>query len=413
MENSKIKKDFEIRLDNSEIKVYKMDLLLYSSDFNLLFICSGSNILMFSHHRVSSNITRLPFILKCGDAEINRILIRKVYGEEFLVALTEQDLIYFFNISSFDLEVPASFKPTLCVNNDHNDRVFHHSNSQGTWSGDLCESKGILALGSNSWRISFIDISDGVQDKTIFAEEKHNIPDISFSPCGFYLSAASISGEISIFKVDEKKKICSDKIDGFGWSVNWITKKDCRKLNGLNIDNSYIISPDYPQSTLEQYLIVGTGVFSIYLYSFKFFSITKQYEMERIYEIDILKFVSRTTSRHLQSLRLCISKKLRDSSMIIYALQNSTYAIISEVLNIDGEWIIKLQKLTMYSKDQIFYSDGRIFTPFNNIVSVDWCMDHSVSDRVIRIFTLDLQGKVMGFSINEFDLQNSITKELY
>lgn len=56
----------------------------------------------------------------------------------------------------------------------------------------------------------------------------HNIPFISFSPCGEFIASISIDDTCRIHHVDTKKLVSYLKMDKWLWSVVWINKKHIR-----------------------------------------------------------------------------------------------------------------------------------------------------------------------------------------
>jgi len=86
-------------------------------------------------------------------------------------------------------------KRRIVLNNKYQDEEDNTS-----WSVDYCRSKEIIAVGSNSNRISFWYLKDikramkynkEVERHTILAHD-HNVPCISFSPCGEFIASISI-----------------------------------------------------------------------------------------------------------------------------------------------------------------------------------------------------------------------------
>lgn len=76
----------------------------------------------------------------------------------YLFALDDDDYVFVFLPGSIDINNFESFEPSITIHNQHNDYYHHHPNSKGTWSGDVNPKYHQLALGSNSWRITFFDI---------------------------------------------------------------------------------------------------------------------------------------------------------------------------------------------------------------------------------------------------------------
>jgi hypothetical protein len=126
-------------------------------------------------------------------------------------------------------------------------RVFTLSNlfddveDSSTWSLSIHPTSSTsfkIAVGSNSYRITvFQVVMDGessleMQDisKLILTGHEHNVPSLSFSPCGDYLASCSIDGSIRIWNVEDGSTLIQKQMGlDWGWAIRWIQKQHIKK----------------------------------------------------------------------------------------------------------------------------------------------------------------------------------------
>jgi WD40 repeat protein len=86
-----------------------------------------------------------------------------------------------------------------------------------------------VAVGSNTFKVTVYNLSTGGK-KTVNAHQ-HNVPCVSFSPCGKYLASTSIDKTLKIWEESEdgthKCMRMSIPSNDWGWAVQWIDKNKC------------------------------------------------------------------------------------------------------------------------------------------------------------------------------------------
>jgi WD40 repeat protein len=98
-----------------------------------------------------------------------------------------------------------------------------------TWSVDgAAVAPPRVAVGSNTHNVTVYDLSTG--GKTTVSAHKHNVPCVSFSPCGKYLATTSIDKTLKIWEEGDSGYKCTRMTvpsEDWGWAVQWIDKNNC------------------------------------------------------------------------------------------------------------------------------------------------------------------------------------------
>jgi len=86
-----------------------------------------------------------------------------------------------------------------------------------------------VAVGSNAHKITVYNLSSR-QKQTINAHD-HNIPSISYSPCGKFIASTSIDKLLKVWEEGEDgthrmSRICLPSSE-WGWAVQWLDKTKC------------------------------------------------------------------------------------------------------------------------------------------------------------------------------------------
>jgi len=144
------------------------------------------------------------------EENINQIKVCCFKDNDYLACLGNDAKITIFSVSKL------TTKGIIILDN-----TYQECDDNGTWSIDYCKSKEIIAVGSNSNRISMWylkDIQTYLKNKISNENEPepkrhciiahdHNIPFISFSPCGEFIASISIDDTCRIHHVDTKKLV--------------------------------------------------------------------------------------------------------------------------------------------------------------------------------------------------------------
>jgi WD40 repeat protein len=108
------------------------------------------------------------------------------------------------------------------------------TDDNSTWSVDGAQvNPPRVAVGSNTFKVTVYDLSSG--EKSTINAHKHNVPCVSFSPCGKFLATTSIDKTLKIWEErkgkDGKPEYRCSRIaipsQDWGWAVQWIDKTKC------------------------------------------------------------------------------------------------------------------------------------------------------------------------------------------
>ena len=94
-----------------------------------------------------------------------------------------------------------------------------------------------IAVGSNTHKVTVYDLTTNSM-QTINAHA-HNVPCVSFSPCGRFLATTSIDKTVKVWEqlpngVYKLARMTVPSQD-WGWAVQWIDKTECElELNAIN-----------------------------------------------------------------------------------------------------------------------------------------------------------------------------------
>lgn len=209
----------------------------------------------------------------------------------------------------------------------------------------------MLVAGSNSWVISSwkLDEKDSaVSERKDLFKQGHNVPHLSFSPCGQFLAAAGIDKKTRILEVDSQRLVAYFQTTSFVWTNNWVIKPP--ENSGKSSKGTTT-----PKS-LGDYLLITTSNNGVFLLDL--LDVSKAQEaparLTPIYKdkIDLICFSSVT--------RLSISKFCPELQMF--------FAVSHQFGSIHGYKIIKMgQSFTMC---YIEISDKEI-NPSNPILGFD------------------------------------------
>lgn len=113
-------------------------------------------------------------IICCDENEFVVTVDNSGHGRMFFLTDLEKDPIKFSNISS-------------------------SSEDNSTWSVDGSrQNPPRIAVGSNTQKVTVYDLSTGLKE-TINAH-MHNVPCVSFSPCGKFIASTSIDKTVKIWE---------------------------------------------------------------------------------------------------------------------------------------------------------------------------------------------------------------------
>ncbi|GJJ74676.1 hypothetical protein EMPS_07034 [Entomortierella parvispora] len=286
------------------LSTMKMNLLASSSDEpRIVFIGCGSHVMVY--HFSTLTPSGLPTLVKqlsnprrtddeFIDRTINVLKVGRLGTEEVLVSADEQgDVCVWFTMnlqrdplllsvtdSAWGIDINAEHRLIAVSSNAHNVTVFHcgidSRLTQRLMEGDMDESSGDdQSLSAPSTTEATISPSRTVPqpiDRTsqqILRGHGHNIPTVTFSPCGNFVATASVDRTCRTWRLSDGKQIQEKSLGNlWGWGVcfvdedAWITitraeykaipKDHLRpgKLPGQNVRDDPLSTTPYLQRRL-------------------------------------------------------------------------------------------------------------------------------------------------------------------
>jgi WD40 repeat protein len=112
--------------------------------------------------------------------------------------------------------------------------VYPNMNDNSTWSLDGFTGSSTKApkvvVGSNAWALSIFDLKEGKKIEIPGAHD-HNIPSVSFSPCGNFIATTSIDKSMKIWENTQDntwRVIRMGQPDNdWGWGIKWVNRNHC------------------------------------------------------------------------------------------------------------------------------------------------------------------------------------------
>jgi len=180
-----------------------MNLLAVSEKYNLLVIAVDSKLHVYELDPISGCLSdqgqRGPFKvidLLNQDSSVNNLKLVRCADREFLVTVDMGAHVRMIYLDDLD-------KDPIKFNNE-----FGHTTDNSTWSVDGSSSSAYpprVVVGSNAHSLSIFNLQTGESERLPRAHN-HNIPSVSFSPCGRFFASISIDRSVKVWeKVDGKK----------------------------------------------------------------------------------------------------------------------------------------------------------------------------------------------------------------
>lgn len=277
------------------LEFWKMSLISVSPGGNFLCIAVGSEIHVYQvdllsgvpESRPIAQISPQNGVNQEEDSPgsyINYLRCERICNEngsyvEVCVAVDGLARVWFFELLLNDLSNGHTFVFVL-------DNSYHDVEDSSTWS--LSFFSGIqvsevyhaikIAVGSNSHRITLFELDVCFQSKQILRLRKqcilghnHNIPSVSFSPCGNFLASCSIDGTLRTWKVHDGKEIKFKQFSPqshWGWSVCWLHRKFIKKPFSTELNMSFEFANDVKSSSsdgIESYLLLHCNAKDIFI----------------------------------------------------------------------------------------------------------------------------------------------------
>jgi WD40 repeat protein len=155
--------------------------------------------------------------LQNDEQEINNLKLIECGGKEFLVTVDMAGQTRMVYLKDLEKD-PFKYSNILTTTQDNS-----------TWSVDGSQvDPPRVAVGSNTHRVTVYNLESG--EKSTIAAHHHNVPSVSFSPCGRFLASTSIDKTLKIWEerggVYKCSRMCVPSQE-WGWSIHWIDKTKC------------------------------------------------------------------------------------------------------------------------------------------------------------------------------------------
>jgi hypothetical protein len=199
----------------NQLEVWKMNLVAYSPLTDVLYVGVGKKIRAYSlaNWNESANSTvgclfELQMRPSKDDATINFLYYGCLGGIPVLGAVDSEGNVVLWNEPECQRSVIVS------LNND----------CISSWGMATSEKHRLLAVSANDHLIKVWSLNDdnlAVEERFSLAGHHHNIPCISFSPCGRFLISVSIDGTLWIWNVFTRQPVYSTNVTperDWGWS---------------------------------------------------------------------------------------------------------------------------------------------------------------------------------------------------
>ncbi|EFA79094.1 gamma tubulin [Heterostelium album PN500] len=204
------------RHEEINILPWKLNLLAVSNREKKIFIAESQNIGVYDLDNPTTLIETLHL-------DNNNIKIGITCGQEILVTVDDEGYIRVIFVDDLT-RLPLRF-----------------FNGSSTWGITICQSKPMIAVSSNNFKITVWDLSLGEEAhyyRKTLQGHRHNIPCVDFSSCGNYLVSISIDKLVRIWDVNSQQTITMLKLSQWGWGCRWI------ELDSLDTDTRYAVSEE-------------------------------------------------------------------------------------------------------------------------------------------------------------------------
>ncbi len=138
-------------------------------------------------------------------------------GQEFLVTVDMAGQVRMLYLKDLERD-PFKYSNIITSTGDNS-----------TWSVDgSLQNPPRIAVGSNTHKVTVYNLQTG--NKHTINAHHHNVPCVSFSPCGRFIASTSIDKTLKVWEergsANKCVKVCMPSAD-WGWAVQWIDKTKC------------------------------------------------------------------------------------------------------------------------------------------------------------------------------------------
>jgi len=143
-------------------------------------------------------------------------------GEEFIVTVDMNGQGRMLYLTDLDKD-PIKFS-----------NIDQRTHDNSTWSVDgSSQNPPRVVVGSNTFNMNVYNLQTGAKSKVL--AHQHNVPCVSFSPCGRFIASTSIDKTVKVWeertsdkheRVYKMARVAMPSAD-WGWAVQWVDKSQC------------------------------------------------------------------------------------------------------------------------------------------------------------------------------------------
>ncbi|PRP89088.1 hypothetical protein PROFUN_01808 [Planoprotostelium fungivorum] len=210
---------------NANIQPWRMNLLGVHE--GRMFVAEGDTICVYKVGDTIDLQKERELTLDDSESEVNQIRLGMLRGNiPILLAVNENATVKVFFLNDLDGR-------SLTYSNR-----YEGIEDNSTWGIAFNESRGgvpIIACSSNSHRITCWDLQNMSQERysTALIGHHHNVPSVSFSPCGRYIASCSVDCNIRTWCIEDSSCISTAQIPAgeWGWGCKWIDEDSVYRLD--------------------------------------------------------------------------------------------------------------------------------------------------------------------------------------
>lgn len=214
-------------VDPNDLEHWKMNLMVVSEKYRLLVVAVLAQLHVFALDPASGGILGegpLKVVdLRNEGSEVNNMRLVTCAGREFLVTVDFAANVRMLYLDDLERD-PIKFK---------NEYPWAEDNS--TWSVDGNSVPGELpprvVVGSNAHSLTVFNLESGSAKKLPRAHG-HNVPCVSFSPCGRFIASTSIDRSVKLWEQTADGNWQAVRMGlpdkDWGWAVQWVDKNACQ-----------------------------------------------------------------------------------------------------------------------------------------------------------------------------------------
>lgn len=204
-----------------------MNLLAVSEKHRVLIIAVVDKLHVYSLDPYSAEINRDQPVkiidLRNAGSEVNNVRLVACAEREFVVTVDFAAHVRMVYLDDLDKD-PIKFT---------NEYPWAQDNSTWSVDGSSVPSEGLpprVVVGSNAHSLTIFDLESG-QSERLPRAHGHNVPCVSFSPCGRFIASTSIDRSVKLWEKSPNGSWQVSRMgipdNDWGWAVQWIDRNSC------------------------------------------------------------------------------------------------------------------------------------------------------------------------------------------